>query len=165
VPTPTVSPTLTELLATFVSHFKRAIRQEMDVMRERKGSFDIAIAGGVVDESSEAAGGARYTYSVLAPNDKLVAGIECTLRTRGAEYLVRVERVDGSDVTLSSERTIDAGDGQGVLVIYPWFLYEKCSKSSTRSTRTNSQLNARWRSSASATPCPRVANLYVRTTH
>jgi hypothetical protein len=125
VPTPTVSPTLTELLATFVSHFKRAIRQEMDVMRERKGSFDIAIAGGVVDESSEAAGGARYTYSVLAPNDKLVAGIECTLRTRGAEYLVRVERVDGSDVTLSSERTIDVGDGQGVLVIYPWFLYEK----------------------------------------
>ena len=101
VPTPTVSPTLAELLATFVSHFKRAIRQEMDVMRERKGSFDIALAGGVVGESGEAEGGVHYTYSVLAPDEKLVAGIECTLRTRAAEYLVRVERVDGSDVTVS----------------------------------------------------------------
>jgi len=125
VPTPTVSPTLAELLATFVSHFKRAIRQEMDVMRERKGSFDIALAGGVVGESGEAEGGVHYTYSVLAPDEKLVAGIECTLRTRAAEYLVRVERVDGSDVTVSSERPVDVGDGQGVLVIYPWFLYEK----------------------------------------
>jgi hypothetical protein len=124
VPTPTVSPTLTEWLATFVSHFKRAIRREMDVMRERTGSFDIALAGGVVDESGEA-DGARYTYRVLAPNEKLVAGIECTLRTLAAEYLVRVERVDGSDVTVSSERPVDVRDGQGVLVIYPWFLYEK----------------------------------------
>jgi hypothetical protein len=33
--------------------------------------------------------------------------------------------VDGSDVTLSSERLVDVGDGQGVLIIYPWFLYEK----------------------------------------
>src|SRR4051812_15506134 len=107
VPTPTASPTLAESLATFVAHFKRAIRQEMDAMRERKGSFDIAIAGGVVGESAEAEGGARYTYSVLEPNEKLVAGIECTLRTRAGEYLVRVERVDGVDVTVSSERPID----------------------------------------------------------
>ena len=125
VPTPTVMPTLTELLATFVSHFKRAIRQEMDAMRARKGSFDIALTAGVVGESAETDGGARYTYSVVTPNEKLVAGIDCTLRTFAAEYLVRVERVDGADVTVSSERPVEVGDGQGVLVIYPWFLYEK----------------------------------------
>jgi hypothetical protein len=125
VSTSTVSPTEPELLATFVSHFTRAIRREMDVMRERKGSFDIPLAGGTVYEPAEAEAGARYTYSIVAPNDKLSAGIECTLRTVAAEYLVKVERVEGSDVMLSSERPVDVGDGQGVLVIYPWFLYEK----------------------------------------
>jgi hypothetical protein len=125
VPTATVPPTLAALLATFVSHFKRAIRQEMDAMRERKGSFDIALTAGAIGESDGTEGGARYTYSVVAPNEKLVAGIDCTLRTVVSEYLVRVERVDGSDVTLSSERAVDVRDGQGVLVIYPWFLYEK----------------------------------------
>jgi hypothetical protein len=70
VPMSTVSPSLAELLATFVSHFKRAIRQEMDAMRERKGSFEIALAGGVIGESGEAEGGAHYIYSVLAPNEK-----------------------------------------------------------------------------------------------
>ena len=125
VPTATVPPTLAEVLATFVAHFKRAIRQEMDAMRARKGSFDIALTAGVIGESGETEGGPRYTYTVVTPNEKLVAGIDCTLRTPAAEYLVRVERVDGSDVTVSSERPVDVRDGQGVLVIYPWFLYEK----------------------------------------
>jgi len=28
------------ILEVFISHFKRAIRQEMDAMRERKGTFE-----------------------------------------------------------------------------------------------------------------------------
>lgn len=125
VSTATAPPALPELLATFVVHFKRAIRQEMDAMRARKGSFDIPLTAGVMAESDETEGGPRYTYTVVTPNDKLVAGIDCTLRTAAAEYVVRVERVDGADVTLSSERPVDVRDGHGVLVIYPWFLYEK----------------------------------------
>src|SRR4051812_14458657 len=113
------------LLASFITHFKRAIQMEMDAMRERRGSFEIAITDGVRDDIEGSQNGVRATYRVVTPDEKLVAGMECTLRTSAAEWLVAVERVDGADITLSSDRPIDNGDGHGVLVIYPWFLYEK----------------------------------------
>ena len=86
-------------------------------MRQRKGSFEIPLAGGERDET--------YTYRVMSSDEKLVAGLECTLLTLTGEYLVRVERFEGDSVVLSSERVIEIGDGLGTLVIYPWFLYER----------------------------------------
>src|SRR5437763_1687616 len=107
------------LLSSFVSHFTRAIRQEMEAMRERKGSFEVVLTQGARDDLGESNAGARYTFKVLSADEKLVAGIECTLRTTDTEHLVRVDRVDGSEVTLWSERPITLAGGHAVLVIYP----------------------------------------------
>ena len=116
------------LLASFIAHFTRAIRQEMEAMRERRGSFEVVLTDGRRTVLDEPEGGAAYTFRALSLDDKLVAGLECTLRTSDTEHLVRVDRIDGSDVTLWSERPVALQDGQAVLVIYPWFLYEKLLK-------------------------------------
>jgi hypothetical protein len=114
-----------EIFDVFISHFKRAIRQEMDAMRERKGTFEIFLTSGERLESGETTGGGQYIYKLSSNDEKLVAGIECTLRTMKGEYLVRVERCEALTVTLSSGRAIETGAGEASLVIYPWFLYEK----------------------------------------
>jgi hypothetical protein len=124
----TRSTLLPGLLSSFVSHFTRAIRQEMEAMRERRGSFEAVLTDGQRIVLDEAEGGATYTFRALSPDEKLVAGLECTLRTSDAEYLVRVDRIDGSEVTLWSERPVTLKDGHAVLVIYPWFLYERLLK-------------------------------------
>jgi superfamily I DNA and/or RNA helicase len=123
------SPSIQELLSSFVTHFQRAIRQEMDALRRRKGSFEIALVGGTRNPIDAGETGARYSFrSVSAPDDKLGAGLECTLRTLQGEYLVKVEHCEASDVTLRTERPVDLGNGQASLVIYPWFLYERLLK-------------------------------------
>lgn len=124
----TRAPSLPGLLSSFVSHFTRAIRQEMEAMRSRRGSFEVALTDGQRTVLDEPEGGAVYTFRALSPDEKLVAGLECTLRTVDAEHLVRVDRIDGSDVTLRSERPVTLEDGHAVLVIYPWFLYERLLK-------------------------------------
>src|SRR5689334_11377836 len=114
------------ILDVFISHFKRAIHQEMDAMRERKGTFEIFLTSGErMDSRETAGGGGRYIYKLSSDHEKLVAGIECTLRTMKGEYLVRVERCEDLTVTLSSDRAVETGTGEASLVIYPWFLYEK----------------------------------------
>jgi hypothetical protein len=124
---PSASP-LAALLSSFVAHFTRAIRQEMEAMRERRGSFEVVLSGGQRDELDKSEASACYTFKALSADEKLVAGLECTLRTSDAEHLVRVDRIDGHDVTLRSERALRLDGGQAVLVIYPWFLYEKLLK-------------------------------------
>jgi len=112
-------------LLNFVNHFKRAIGLEMDAMRERRGSFEVRLIEGKKDAVEDDREGERYTYSMVAVEDKLVAGMECTLRISAREYLIRIESIDGLILTLWSEREVDLEGGQGTLVIYPWFLYEK----------------------------------------
>src|SRR4051812_6301849 len=116
------------LLSSFVSHFSRAIRQEMEAMRERRGSFEVVLTDGRRNVPDEPEGGASYTFRALSLDDKLVPGIECTLRAFDAEHLVRIDRIDGAEVTLWSERPLALEDGHAVLVIYPWFLYERLLK-------------------------------------
>src|SRR5215468_8899477 len=113
------------ILEVFISHFKRAIRQEMDAMRERKGTFEIFLTNGERMESSETPGGGQYIYRLSSNDEKLVAGIECTLRTMKGEYLVRVERCDDLMITLSAGRAVETVTGEASLVIYPAFLYER----------------------------------------
>src|SRR4029079_78598 len=92
------------LLASFIAHFTRAIRQEMEAMRERRGSFEVVLTDGRRNALDESGGGASYTFRALSLDDKLVTGLECTLRASGAEQLVRIDRIDGAEVTLRSER-------------------------------------------------------------
>lgn len=97
-------------------------------MRERRGSFEVVLTDGQRNVLDEPENGASYSFRALSLDDKLVAGVECTLRTSDAERLVRIDRVDGADVTLWSEHTLALKDGHAVLVIYPWFLYERLLK-------------------------------------
>src|SRR3954465_14469140 len=106
------------LLSRFVSYFSRAIRQEMEAMRERRGSFEVVLTDGQRNVLDEPEGGASYTFRALSLDEKLVAGLECTLRASDAEHLVRIDRIDGAAVTLGSERAIALEDGHAVLVIY-----------------------------------------------
>jgi hypothetical protein len=119
---------LREPLSSFVAHFTRAIRQEMEAMREQRGPFEVVLTQGKRSELDQPANGAVYTFRALSLDEKLVAGLECTLRTPDAETLVRIDRLDGSDVTIWSERSLPLTDGHAVLVIYPWFLYDKLLK-------------------------------------
>jgi hypothetical protein len=88
----------------------------------------VVLTGGQRTMLDESESGAAYTFRALSLDEKLVAGLECTLRTSGSEQLVRVDRIDGADVTLWSERSVVLTDGHAVLVIYPWFLYDKLLK-------------------------------------
>ena len=116
------------LLSSFVAHFTRAIRREMEAMRERRGSFEVGLTHGQRNVLDAAESGASYTFRAVSVDEKLVAGLECTLRASDAEHLVRIDRIDGAEVTVWSERPIALGDGHGVLVIYPWFLYDRLLK-------------------------------------
>src|SRR5207302_10994510 len=92
------------------------------------GCFEIGLTDGERNGSDEAQGGGQYTYRVMSADDKLVASVECTLRTLDAEYLVRVERFEGSSVILRCERRIELSNGQASLIIYPWFLDDNLTK-------------------------------------
>jgi AAA domain len=100
----------------------------MEAMRERRGSFEVVLTDGRRNVLDEPVAGASYTFRALSLDEKAVAGLECTLRAAGVERLVRIDRIDGADVTLSSEQGIALQDGHAVLVIYPWFLYERLLK-------------------------------------
>lgn len=94
-------------------------------MRERRGSFEVVLTDGQRSVRDESGTGASYTFRALSIDEKLVAGLECTLRTTSAEHLVRIDRAEGAELTLWSEQVIALEGGYAVLVIYPWFLYER----------------------------------------
>ncbi len=114
-----------DLLASYIAHFKRAIAQELDAMRERMGPFEISLADGESVESDDEKDRWRYAFRLTSTDEKLVRGIDCTLQVAGNEYLVRVEELDGGGVVLRSAGEVALGPGSATLVIYPWFLYEK----------------------------------------
>ena len=58
------------ILEVFISHFKRAIRQEMDAMRERKGTFEIFLTNGERMESGETPGGGQYILQIIVERRK-----------------------------------------------------------------------------------------------
>lgn len=113
------------LLARFVSTFRRAIRGEMEAMRARLGPFEVVLGEGeLLDAEGDRA---RYRYGLPSVSDKLMVGIECSLRTGGREALVTVERLGGGSVILRGGRAIELG-ATATLVVYPWFLYEKLER-------------------------------------
>ncbi|MBD3242865.1 MAG: AAA family ATPase [Chitinivibrionales bacterium] len=120
------------LLTRFIEAFRKAIRLEMDAMRERLGPFEAPLAGGQLVRADDAAPAYTYRFTVLEPNEKLIAGTECTLRYGAAEMLVTVDRVDGALVQLRADSRIALDSDSIVLVIYPWFLYEKLISSLER---------------------------------
>jgi len=121
------------LLARFVRTFQQAIREEMAAMRERLGSFEVPLRAGStlgVDSDGGRDGerdGERggYRFELAGPADKLMVGMDCSLRIAGAEHLVSIDSLERASLVLRASRRIAIGAGDAVLVVYPWFLYER----------------------------------------
>lgn len=113
------------MLARFVAAFERGVRVEMTALRARLGTFEVTVTGGraLTEDSTDKR--FRYSFELAAPNEKLGSGVECTLRVDPGEWLVTIEDVDDARVTLATSRPVEPEQRAGVLVIYPWFLYER----------------------------------------
>ena len=66
----------------------------------------------------------RYRFRLPESNDKLIPGMECSLRGESWEELVTLVACERLTVLLVSDRRLSAS-GSACLVIYPWFLYER----------------------------------------
>lgn len=121
------------LLERFVHSFQKAIRAEMEAMRSRLGPFEVPLASahqsGEVESTSPPADteDSRFLYVFILPlpSDKVVAGIECSLRGEREEHLVTILQVEAQVVHLSCPEKLLFPTDSFILVVYPWFLYEK----------------------------------------
>ncbi len=112
------------VLTQFIDSFKKAVSMEMDAMRARMGPFEVPLGQG--NEQDQIDDRYVYGFTVLQPNDKLILGAECSLVTgNGSEHLVEVTGIDQDQIIVRCDRDIDCSDAPLILVIYPWFLYEK----------------------------------------
>jgi hypothetical protein len=114
-----------DLLARFVRTFQQAIREEMAAMRERLGSFEVPLRAGTELSFDAERGRGRYRFELAGAGDKLMAGMDCSLRVAGSEHLVSLESLERATLVLRASRRVATGDGEAVLVVYPWFLYER----------------------------------------
>jgi hypothetical protein len=106
-----------ELLARFVSAFKRGIEGELAAMRESAETFELALAGG------EDLGGLRYSFEP-ATADRLAAGSVAVLKSSRAEQRVVIERIADDRIVVLADQAIDVA-APCALVIAPWFLYDR----------------------------------------
>jgi len=111
-------------LDRFIDTFSKAIRGEMESMRKQLGSFEIPLGIGQQGDTNAPQKHA-YHFSLPAANDKLHPGLECTLRSEKSEFLVQINQVDANSIELECDESLPLDDRSHILVIYPWFLYEK----------------------------------------
>lgn len=113
------------LLKRFITSFQKAITTEMEAMRQRLGPFEVPLSAGTVVDMGDNEQERFYTFKIAKANEKLALQTECTLRYEAGEQLVTITDLGQTEVTIRSERKIDLGYQDYVLVIYPWFLYER----------------------------------------
>lgn len=107
------------LLARFVAAFKRGIEREVAAMRASSDGFELPLAGG------EPLDAHRYAFELADAGERLATGSECTLRSPRGEQRVTIERCEDGRLTVSSEAGIDLAARPLVLVVAPWFLYDR----------------------------------------
>ncbi len=107
------------LLSRFVAAFKRGIEREVAAMRTSSQTFELALAAG------EQLDAHRYAFELADAGDRLAAGSECALRTARGEQRVTIERCEGTRLVVTSEAAIDLAAHPLVLVVAPWFLYDR----------------------------------------
>ena len=108
---------MSELLARFVAAFKRGIEGEVAAMQSSSEVYEIRLARG------EELGGLRFSFEVAA-NERLTPGTACTLRTPRGDQRVTIERIVEGRITITAAQPIDLA-ASCVLVVAPWFLYER----------------------------------------
>jgi hypothetical protein len=107
-----------ELVARFVTAFKRGIEGEVAALQASSAVAEAALSRG------EDLGGLRYAFDVLA-RETLVAGTACTLRTPRGVQRATIERIDGTRITLVTSQPVDVAAAPITLGLAPWFLYER----------------------------------------
>jgi AAA domain len=108
---------MAELLARFVSAFKRGIEGELAAMRASSEAFEIPLVRG------EDLGTLRYAFE-LSASERLVPGTVCSLKTPRGDQRVAIERVADDRVTIAATQSIDTSS-PCALVVAPWFLYDR----------------------------------------
>lgn len=108
-----------QLLARFVSAFKRGLDREIAAMSGVAETFEYTLANG------EDVGSLRYGFDVADAGGKLAVGGECSLRTSRGELRVTIDRVDERRITVASHQPIDLAALPITLVVAPWFIYER----------------------------------------
>ena len=108
-----------DLLARFVSAFKRAIEREVAAMHMASGGSELALTRG------EDLGSLRYGFDLPEATATVTGGSEAVLRTPRGERKVTIERCDDLRVTVTSDQPIDLTALPITLVVAPWFLYER----------------------------------------
>ena len=106
---------MAELLARFISAFKRGIEGELAAMRASAETFEVPLARG------QDLGALRYGFETA---ERLVSGTACVLRSSRGEQRVVIERVDDGRVTVTAVQPVDV-DAPCALIVAPWFLYER----------------------------------------
>ncbi|MEW6754487.1 MAG: AAA domain-containing protein [Candidatus Latescibacterota bacterium] len=120
------SPPEPGLLDRFVDSFQRAVRLEMEAIRRSLGPFEVELRGGrlVPEQPDTPAEGGLYAFEIVTPTDKLVPGGECLLRSGTQEHAVVLTVLERDRLELQCPARLGPA-GTAVLVIYPWFLYER----------------------------------------
>jgi superfamily I DNA and/or RNA helicase len=117
---------MTGMLEAFVNTFTKAINLEMEAMQQRMGSFLVPLAYEQQLRIEKDTSEYIYCYRIIQHNDKLSTGMQCSLRILKKEYAVEIIELKDNSVVLSCSNRIISPDGDtSVLVIYPWFIYEK----------------------------------------
>jgi hypothetical protein len=109
----------------FVDSFQKAVRMEMEAMREQLGPFEVPVSIPRETATPENSDYRLYEVTAAASADKLVLNGECTLVYDDGETLVTITAIEGDQLTLRSETEIPQSSSSWTLVIYPWFLYER----------------------------------------
>ena len=112
-------------LSRFTQAFSRAIRIEMAEMKKRLGSFEVHLGPGL--EILPGENERVYQFDLPVKNEKLLPGIECELRYGGGTALVTVREVSDTAVRVEAREPVPLAARPHVLVVYPWFLYERLS--------------------------------------
>lgn len=115
----------TALVQQFVKTFQKAVRAEMEAMREQLGPFELPVSA--PGEVATPADNLFKLYEVTAEasSEKLVLNGECTLAYDSGETLVTLTAIDGDQLTLRCDTELPQNSVSWTLVIYPWFLYER----------------------------------------
>lgn len=113
------------LVQQFVNSFQKAVRAEMDAMREQMGPYEVPVSNFCEVAVPADSQYKLYSVTVATPSDKLVLNGECTLTYDSGEALVMIAAIDRECLTLRCADAIPSGSSSWTLVIYPWFLYER----------------------------------------
>ncbi|MHC4883982.1 MAG: DEAD/DEAH box helicase [Planctomycetota bacterium] len=112
------------LLNRFLDSFGKAIDAEMAAMRERMGPSEISLI--LTDPGEELPSDeCRKAFRMVSPSEKLIPGMDCSVRFRDGERRTTLEQVLDDVVLLRADRPFPDTLSEPSLIVYPWFLYER----------------------------------------